>query len=218
MASVSVVDGASCLLWFDCWMGQPMRLTCPELFSFVKKPFLSLKCAASSSNITNLFHLPLSTEVFAQFQLLENTLQSLQLSDGADTWNYIWGSSTFTSKKAYCQLWGRSQSHPIFKWIWKSSCQHNHKVFFWLLVHDRLSTRNILRRMHMHLPSYFCMLCSQSHEETVQHLFLDCDMAKACWATLGLTIDTSLEPLQIFESLRLQLNVSFFMEIIIIMS
>lgn len=100
MVSVSVADGASCLLWFDCWMDQPLRLSCPELFSFVKKPFLSLKCAASSSSISNLFNLPLSTEAYAQFQLLENTLQSLQMTGGVDTWNYIWGSSIYTSKKA----------------------------------------------------------------------------------------------------------------------
>ena len=173
MTSVSMTDGASCLLWNDCWMGQPLRLTFAELFSFAKKPLLSLQCAASVTNTSSLFSLPLSTEAFAQFQQFEIILQNLELSDGVDTWMYIWGSSIFTSTKAYCQLRGRSWSHPIYKWIWKSSCQHKHKVFFWLLTNDRLSTRNILRRKHMHLPSYSCMLCSSNSEETVQHLFLN---------------------------------------------
>ena len=140
MASVSVADGASCLLWNDCWMGQPLRLTFAELFSFAKKPLLSLQCAASVTNTSSLFNLPLSTEAFAQFQQIEIIVQNLQLSDGVDNWMYSWGSSIFTSKKAYCQLRGRSLLHPIYKWIWKSSCQHKHKVFFWLLTNDRLST------------------------------------------------------------------------------
>ena len=117
MALVSVADGASCLLWNDCWMGQPLRLTFPELFSFAKKPLLSLQCAASVTNTSNLFSLPLLTKAFAQFQQIEIILQNLQLSDGVDTWMYIWGSSIFTSKNTYCQLRGRSWSHPIFKWI-----------------------------------------------------------------------------------------------------
>jgi len=35
MASVPVADGSSCLLWDDCWQGQPLKLTFPELYSFV---------------------------------------------------------------------------------------------------------------------------------------------------------------------------------------
>jgi hypothetical protein len=55
-------------------------------------------------------------------------------------------------------------------------------------------------------------------EETVEHLFLDCELAKACWGKIGLTVDSSLNPLQIFQSFRLQLGVAFFMEVIIVMS
>jgi hypothetical protein len=171
MAIVSVDDGASCFLWEDCWLGQHLRLAFPELLSFVKKPHLSLNCAASVSNISSLFNLPLTTEAFAQFQQLESILHNIQLTTVPDTWSYIWSSPLFTCKKAYGQLMGSSWSHPIYKWIWKSSCQHKHKVFFWLLSHDKLSTRNILRRKSMHLPSYNCVLCSLTTEETIQHLF-----------------------------------------------
>jgi hypothetical protein len=218
MASVSVIDGASCMLWEDGWQGQPFRLALPELYSFTKKPKISIKDATAASSFTSLFNLPLSVEAYGQFQLIQNLLQSLQLSGNPDTWKYIWGNSTFTSKRAYCHLRGSSQSHLIFKWLWKSSCQHKHKVFFWLLTQDRLSTRNILKRKNMQLPSYNCVLCNQNIEETVEHLFLDCKLAKACWGKIGLTVDSSLNPLQIFQSFRLQLGVAFFMEVIIVMS
>jgi hypothetical protein len=75
-------------------------------------------------------------------------------------------------QKAYKHLKGSSGAHPIFKWIWKSSCQHKHKVFFWLLIQDRLNTCNILKRKHFHLPSFDCPLCESSQEETRGHLFL----------------------------------------------
>jgi hypothetical protein len=54
-------------------------------------------------------------------------------------------------------------------------------------------------------------------EETVAHLFLQCDFAKACWNLVGLNIPHLQDPFQILEDLRAQLNVLFFMEIIIIL-
>jgi hypothetical protein len=110
------------------------------------------------SPTSSLFNLPLSVEAFGQFQLVQNIIETFQPSDEVDTWFYIWGNSIFTSKRAYCQLLGTSWAAPIFKWIWKSSCQPKHKVFFWLLVQDRLSTRNILKRRNMQLPSFNCVL------------------------------------------------------------
>lgn len=180
IALVLVKDGASCLFWDDCWQGPPLKLAYPELYSFVKKSSISLKRVTVVNDVSSLFSLPLSVQAYGQFQQVQVILQDLQHLDGMDTWTYIWGSSIFTSKKAYCQLSGSSLVHPVFKWLWKSSCQHNHKVFFWLLLQDRLSTRNILRRKHMHLPSYSCVLCSMDAEETVHHLFLECEMARTC--------------------------------------
>ena len=129
MASVPVADGSSCLLWDDCWQGQPLKLTFPEIYSFVKKPDISLKAAVAVTAASSLFNLPLTVEAFDQFQQIEHLLQNLQMVNGADTWTYIWGTSIFSYKRAYRHLLGSSWSHPIFKWIWKSSCQHTHKVF-----------------------------------------------------------------------------------------
>jgi hypothetical protein len=59
-----VSDGSSCFLWDDGWKGQPLRLALPELYSFAKKPNISLKCAAFASDQYNLFMLPLSVQAF----------------------------------------------------------------------------------------------------------------------------------------------------------
>ena len=59
------------------------------------------------------------------------------------------------------------------------------------------------------------VLCNLSVEETVEHLFLHCEFAKACWSLLGLVVPSSLDPFQIMEHFKAQLNVPFFMEIII---
>jgi hypothetical protein len=181
-----------------------------------KNPSMTLQAAKMNHSLTQTFHLPLSTKAYQQFVQLELTVNDFQPSNLNDTWSYIWGRQEFSCKMAYKQLAGSAWVHPAFKWIWKSSCQHKHKVFFWLLAQDRLSTRNILRRKNMHLESYACVLCDCSVEE-VDHLFLHCVFAKTCWNWIGIMVPQNKGPFQILESFRAQLNVSFFMEIIIIM-
>lgn len=151
-------DGISCLLWDDCWNGQPLKLSFPELFSFTSKPSISLHQAALLNDISSLFNLPLLVQAFEQFHQINEIISSFHPSVEHDVWHYIWGNSTFSSKKAYRQLIGSRKVAPIFNWIWKSSCQPKHKVFFWLLIQDRLSSRNLLRRRNMHLPSYNCVV------------------------------------------------------------
>jgi hypothetical protein len=54
------------------------------------------------------------------------------------------------------------------------------RSFFWLLIRDCLSTRELLRRRHMHLDDYNCVLYTSQIEESVTHLFLACPFAIDC--------------------------------------
>ncbi|KAG0545165.1 hypothetical protein BDA96_02G338400 [Sorghum bicolor] len=50
-------------------------------------------------------------------------------------------------------------------------------------------------------------MCTLDHEETLEHLFLYCPFTNTCWLALNT---------QLFESFKQQLNVPFFMEIVIL--
>jgi hypothetical protein len=196
MAAARAGEGSSCLLWDDCWDGQPFKLTYPELHSFAKKKDICLANAITALETFNLFHLPLSVQAFEQLQLLEQCFASQVLIQGPDKWTYIWGNSNYSSSKAYKHLIGITLAHPLFRQIWKCSCQPNHKVFFWLLLQDRLSTKNLLRRKTMSLPSYSCVTCMDGNEETVEHLFLECALLETVGACLELL---SSAPLTLFR-------------------
>ena len=126
------------------------------------------------------------------------------------------GSPFFSSSRAYKQLTGHANVPPAFKWLCKNCCQHKHKVFFWLLLKDRLSTRDLLGRKGMVLQSHDCVLCHQNSSETLGHLFLTCPFATQFWASLGLMVPVFQEHTEVVVSFRHQLNVPFFMEIIIL--
>nr|TKW25810.1 hypothetical protein SEVIR_3G143600v2 [Setaria viridis] len=70
----------------------------------------------------------------------------------------------------------------------------------------------------MNLPSYNCVLCHHNKIETLFHLLLECPFAQECWIQLGLFSYLQLEPFSILSNFKTQLQVPFFMKIIIIMS
>lgn len=173
-----------------------------ELFSFAKKKKISFHEGRTQIPIHSLFSLPLSQQAHAQMRQLELLLQQTELNDSLDKWSYIWNSNIFSVKKAYRQLKGHSILHPVYSSLWKSSCQNKHKVFFWLLIKDRLSTRELLRRKSMTLQDYNCILCTGAVEESLRHLFLDYPFAMQCWPWLNIQIDQQLDPFQNLQSFK----------------
>jgi hypothetical protein len=99
------------------------------------------------------FNTPLSIQAHQHFQDLDDLIQSRESMEGNDLWKYTWGNSMFSTSKASKTLIGVRSTHPIYHWIWKSKCQLKHKVFLWLLLQDRLSTRDLMRRRNMELDS-----------------------------------------------------------------
>ncbi|TVU25579.1 hypothetical protein EJB05_28081, partial [Eragrostis curvula] len=90
-----------------------------------------------------------------------------------------------------------------------------HKVFFWLLLHDRVNTRGLLKRRNMHLDSYSSELCIWQREETLIHMFIRFNFAKAAWHRIGIALH--LNTLQVVKFFKRKLAVPFFVDIIIVM-
>jgi hypothetical protein len=126
---VVLSSGQTCLLWDDFRNGQVRKLQFPELHSFAKNKSISLSKAHGTAALHDLFSLPLSVEAYTQFRELQFEFSDLVLNNLNDNWTYIWGSSQFSSSKAYKTLSGHSQVEPIFRWLWKTSCQGKHNIF-----------------------------------------------------------------------------------------
>lgn len=157
-----------------------------HLFSFARNKFITVQNAKLATDLTTLLHLPISAEAYDQLLQLAQLLQDLPDWDDNDIWTYSRRSPWYSSSKAYKQQIGYRAVHPVYNWIWKSTVQKKHNVFFLLLLKDRLSIRNILRWKNRVLPSYDCVLCAAPTEQTLQHLFLTCPFAQLCWNLIHL--------------------------------
>ena len=81
-----------------------------------------------------------------------------------------------------------------------------------------LSVLYLMReKWEMTLPSFDCVLCADTCEETMEHLFLHCTFASACWNRLGLNVPHQADAFEAIDSFKLQLNTSLFMHIVILM-
>ena len=108
----------------------------------------------------------------------------------SDDWYFIWG-SIYSSSKFYHMCYRIIIPHQAFLWIWKAKSTPKLKFFCWLLLSDRLNTRNMLRRRHYNIGNDFsCMLCSPAPEETLEHLFFRCPFSENCWDLLGISWET----------------------------
>lgn len=147
---------------------------------------------------------------------IQNQLQERDWDENSnDVWSYNWGHTGYSRKKAYSILIGNTEASPLFPWLWASSNLGKHKFFFWLLIKDRLNTRNLLRRKNMELDDYNCVLCNASHEETSFHLFFECAFSQACWNTIPVNWNMNLPPLDKVIDARTDFGSPLFREIFI---
>jgi hypothetical protein len=138
-----------------------LKLKWPHLFSFAKNGSISIKEALASPHIPDLFHLPISEEALVQLNLFQALLQDLTPHAGNDSWTML-GNSSLQVSKVYKKLMDDVGAMSALDWMWKGCCQQKHKVFFWLLIHNRLNTRALLQRKSFLMDDYSCIMCNQN--------------------------------------------------------
>ena len=180
---VNVNNGATTLFWKDMWLGEILAETHPRAFSFAKDEDISVRAFLGATSLQETFHLPLSEQAHAETRNLQSITLDVQLArlSTHDDWTYVWGSIHFAANKFYEFFFRDVQAHPAYSWLWKSKTTMKIKVFGWLLLSDRLNTRNMLKRRHFNIGNTFgCLLCTTCMDETVEHLFFDCPFSLNC--------------------------------------
>jgi hypothetical protein len=196
-----------------------MQIKFPRLYSFAKNKKISVSQFLLNNSLHTQFHLPLSEQAYHEYQDLQEYIQTIQVEqDTKDSWSYLWGTSSYTSSRFYHLPYKNLQPPAPFLWIWNSKCCNKLRVFSWLLLMDRLNTRNILRRKKHKLEgnNYNCVLCSSNVEETAHHLFFSCPFSQECWQHLGIHWNLQSEFFQMMIQSKQQHQNPFFMETFII--
>ena len=196
ITKTEVNNGKMTLFWKDFWIGN--ELLCdklPHLYSYVFNEDTSVAHMASMHEPNVHFSLPLSVEAYEEREQALSLLANVDpTSDAQDTHIFTWGNNKYTSAQYYKFVFAQLPQDDALQAIWKSKSLPKLRVFSWLLVQDRLNTKDLMIRKHWHVeggPN--CVLCSQSRLETRDHLFFECPFATRCWAAIDIIWDCNID-------------------------
>jgi hypothetical protein len=75
IARCTVGDGSTVLFWSDIWNGHLLQDKFPRLSSFAKDKLFSVAMFLSTTQMGKLFHLPLFSEAWQEYQALQAIIQ-----------------------------------------------------------------------------------------------------------------------------------------------
>jgi hypothetical protein len=169
-------------------------------------------------NLEEHFYLPLSAQAFDEFNQVREIVLSQNLNpEGKDVWKTRWKDGVYTASKYYHYMFRDQNASPILARIWKSKCILRIKFFAWLLINDRLNTRDMLRRRQCNVTNvYDCVLCPTHAVEYWMHLFFYCNFSQRIWNYLQISWGNGAIMESILFQARREFDKPFFFEFVIL--
>ncbi|KAL4347073.1 hypothetical protein GQ457_17G019390 [Hibiscus cannabinus] len=113
------------------------------------------------------------------------TVPPPQTDMGSDNLGWRWEDNRkFTTKSAYGALREVDELHGEAHWrqIWKMPIPQRIRMFFWLVLNERLLTNTERVRRHLS-DSAYCSVCNNG-SETIEHALRLCSKARRVWELL----------------------------------
>jgi hypothetical protein len=176
-------------LWEDSiQQEQPFSVIFPNLYDYVLNKKMSVQAVLSTVELLDLFRLPMTRSAYNEFLLFKDAIEPLRSDmDQTDIWVCNWNGGLYSSRWYYKYHFKELTPPAPFSWIWRAKSMPKIKIFTWLLLVDRLNTRDMLRRRGKHLEEgYYCVLCPDQSIETSRHLFFECSSSVARWFAIGI--------------------------------
>ncbi|XP_057808799.1 uncharacterized protein LOC131023270 [Salvia miltiorrhiza] len=170
-------SGANTQFWCDDWLRY--RLTDKLQVLHFMHDFL--KQAVDDYFFDGIWHF--TPDFIITYPDIVIDILLLPVGSEADTryWKHS-VSGVVTAATAYARI---SQDFPKVlwgKWIWERFIPDRCSIVCWRIIHQHLPTFDGLIRRGLHGPNR-CVLCGHA-EESINHLFWDCDVIKPMWAEL----------------------------------
>ena len=165
-ANLSRSDPSQCaqwqlsLFWKGDWNNSIYEEKYPRAFSYCKNGDIPIQAFLNTTDLSMTFHLPLSVQAHDELRQIQREVANVELTNANDTWTCCWGAQSFKTTSYYSYYFREITAHVAFKWLWKTKCTAKIRVFGWLLLSDRLNTRNMLKRRHYNIGTNLDCLCN----------------------------------------------------------
>ena len=125
--------------------------------------------------------------LFARWLEVVDSVYHYNFKNGNDIPMWRWTKNICFSTKFVYDILTKEESGRGFKHIWKAKIPYKIKIFMWLAENNAILTKdNLIRRHWVGSPCCFC-----HEDESVDHLFFQCPIAKTIWGVIGLCFGAS---------------------------
>lgn len=178
-------DGSQVRFWEDSWIGgKPLKNQYPSLYNIARPKFLTISEVQSSSppNICWCRHL-IGLKLIA-WNELQSRIERLILPE--EQVYFYWNlapNGQFSVKSLYTALVFNNIPN-LNRNLWKLEASLKIKVFLWYLRRGMVLTKDNLAKKNWK-GGLTCCFCRK--DETINHLFFECHLARFIWTILHIT-------------------------------
>ena len=188
LGSFVIGDGTQVRFWKDIWCGNcPLKFSYPSLFNIVRKKEATVAEVIGSSPLNVSFRRGLHRERLLAWQQLVGRVMNIELRGGKDVFRWdLNKSGVFSVSSMYKHL--INNGLKVTQEIWQTKIPLKTKIFLWYIKRGVLLTKDNLARRNW-LGHKGCCFCT--YNESIQHLFFDCQLAKSLWRIVFMSIGLS---------------------------
>lgn len=177
------------MFWEDSWLeGRPLTSQFPALYNITLSKNISLAMIKEHGWGVIKFRRTLFGEKLRDWDKIKQGFDNLHFIPNCRDrlcWN-LTKQGTFNVKSFYNALCVQQTNVP-FKKVWKFKIPLKIKIFIWLILKGRTLTKDNLFKRGWRKGDTNCQFCDQ--QETIQHLFFDCPMARLIWNIISCAFD-----------------------------
>jgi hypothetical protein len=154
--------------WKNTWTGDsPLAARFPCLFDLTHDKYISVNKVLSSNFLALSFRRRIMDSLNLMYDELIDCCSSQQVTGQEDKIVWTLGKNGFSVNSLYkrkiCHL-----AYVPYQFLWKTKLPYKIKVFLWLVVRNKILTKDNLKKRNWHGLSD-CCFCG--HNESIEHLF-----------------------------------------------
>ena len=195
ITTVHLGDGRTTSFWFDVWHGEdPLADRFPALLSHCKRDNQTV-AEVAMTGLHHVLETRLSNVAQDELEQIADIIAALAPTDTPDVRLSPFADSRGKLHTSVLYKMLRSTQNtknPLATFIWRNRAPPRVQFFAWLLVQERVQSREHLKRRHV-LTDAICEVCN-SGEETAAHIVFHCPFATSFWDTIQVKLPDNMAP------------------------
>jgi hypothetical protein len=158
--------------------------------------------------------LPLSTIAHEELLSRHDDIHDQGLNEENDIRSPYWG-DYYSTKRMYNTLIGEHDTPQPILDIWNTCNIPRQKFFAWLMLHNRLNTKDMMIKKNFYVEFSDCIICEEWPVESNMHLFFECSFSQSFWWAIGMEWNSDMDLYSMIADAKNRYSHNFIMEILI---